>query len=281
MKGKTVETEEIPAYCAVALAGLGSLPDTILSRAVIIRMRRRAPGETVEPFRRRQHEGEAHAIRIRLACWAEGIEKKLEGYWPDLPSGIVDRDADVWEPLIAVADEAGGVWPRLARVAAVALVALSKESTPSLGLKLLEDIRCVFGERDQLPTEILLDGLHQLEESPWGDLKGKPLDSRGLARRLKDYGVKPVTIRTATATPKGYRRGDFLDPWDRYLPPSLGYLQELASPAETPVALGASHYGRATSATGATPADSDPSGLPIHNWLTVSADESARAGGAR
>jgi hypothetical protein len=43
--GKRVETEEIPAYCAVALAGLGWLPDTILTRSIIIRMRRRAPGE--------------------------------------------------------------------------------------------------------------------------------------------------------------------------------------------------------------------------------------------
>ena len=30
--GKTVRTEEIPAYCAVAFAGIGGLPDTILSR---------------------------------------------------------------------------------------------------------------------------------------------------------------------------------------------------------------------------------------------------------
>ena len=38
----TPTTEEIPAYCAVALAGLGWLPDTILSRSVIIRMRTQA-----------------------------------------------------------------------------------------------------------------------------------------------------------------------------------------------------------------------------------------------
>src|SRR5262245_36523158 len=53
VRGKTVETEEIPAYCAVALAGLGWLPDTILSRSIIIRMRRRGPQERVSPFRRR------------------------------------------------------------------------------------------------------------------------------------------------------------------------------------------------------------------------------------
>ncbi len=50
VKGKTVETEEIPAYCAVALAGLGWLPDTLLSRCGIIRMQRRKPGEKVSRF---------------------------------------------------------------------------------------------------------------------------------------------------------------------------------------------------------------------------------------
>src|SRR5262245_7063872 len=53
LRGKTVTTEEISAYCAVALAGLGWLPDTILSRSIIIRMRRRGPQERVSPFRRR------------------------------------------------------------------------------------------------------------------------------------------------------------------------------------------------------------------------------------
>jgi hypothetical protein len=43
VRGKIVETEEIPSYAAVALAGLGWLPDTILSRSIIVRMRRRAP----------------------------------------------------------------------------------------------------------------------------------------------------------------------------------------------------------------------------------------------
>ncbi len=40
VKGKIIETEEIPAYCAVAVAGLGHIPETILSRSVVIRMRR-------------------------------------------------------------------------------------------------------------------------------------------------------------------------------------------------------------------------------------------------
>src|SRR4051794_34864219 len=66
MRGKVVETEELPAYCAVAVAGLGWLPGTILTRSVIIRMRRRHAGETVEPFRHRIHSRQAMAVRMMI-----------------------------------------------------------------------------------------------------------------------------------------------------------------------------------------------------------------------
>jgi hypothetical protein len=42
VRGKVVATEELPAYAAVALAGLDDLPDTMMSRSVIVRMKRRA-----------------------------------------------------------------------------------------------------------------------------------------------------------------------------------------------------------------------------------------------
>jgi Protein of unknown function (DUF3631) len=133
---------EIPAYAPVALAGLGWLPDTILSRSVIIRMRRRSQGEKVEQFRRRIHERQGHQVRALIQQWAQ----EAEIAWPELPPEIQDRDADVWEPLIAIADAVGGDWPPRARVAAVTLVAASKEIEPSLGIRLLADLRTIFGE---------------------------------------------------------------------------------------------------------------------------------------
>jgi hypothetical protein len=219
VRGKLVVTEEIPAYCAVALAGLGGLPDTILSRSVIVRMRRRAPGERVEPFRRRLHAGEGYALRDRIAAWAETVEAQAAEMEPAMPDGIEDRDADLWEPLLVVADLAGGEWPARARRAAVTLVTDSKESTPSLGIRLLADIHEVFGDADVLSTEQILSGLHKLDEAPWAEvIGGKPLNARGLAQRLHQYGIKSQTVRLATTTTaKGYRRADFADAWARYL----------------------------------------------------------------
>lgn len=219
VRGKIIETEEIPAYCGLALAGLGSLPDTILTRSIVIRMRRRAPGEFVEPYRRRVHAEEGQQLRDSLAEWGASISSRAAAAWPQMPESIRDRDADVWEPLLTIAELAGGEWPQRARVAAVTLVTLAKESTPSLGVRLLQDMHAIFGDAEQVPTRELLERLHALEESPWGDLKGKPLDDRGLARRLSPYGIKPTTIRILASTAKGYRRADFADAWSRYLSP--------------------------------------------------------------
>jgi hypothetical protein len=223
VRGATVETEELPAYCAVAPAGLGHLPDTLLSRSVVVRMRRRAPGEKVEPFRRRVHAPEGHAVRDELAGWAtRATSEGLADRRPEMPDGIADRAADVWESLLTVADAAGGDWPGRARVAAVALVAHSRDDGGgSLGVRLLTDLKAVWEGMGDMHTARILELLNALEESPWGDLKGKPLDSRGLARFLRNYGVKPADVRAnfgdVEIVRKGYRRADLHDPWRRYL----------------------------------------------------------------
>jgi hypothetical protein len=216
MLGKTVATEEIPAYSAVALAGLGWLPDTIMSRAVIVRMRRRHHGERIEAFRRRIHVVDGHRIRDRIAAWAQ--TQTEPDRWPQLPPGVDDRDADVWEPLVAVADMVGGDWPKRARAAAVALIAAAKAIEPSLGIRLLMDLKTVFDSDDALHTTTILAKLIAIEESPWGDLRGKPLDDRGLAKRLREYSIQPDTIRIGEVRLKGYRREALADAWARYVP---------------------------------------------------------------
>jgi hypothetical protein len=116
--GNTVLTEEVPVYSAVAMAGLGWLPDTLLSRSIIIRMRRRLKTETVEPFRQRIHVREGQAIGRRLAVWAKSVLKDTEAARPAMPAGVEDRQADAWEPLLVVADLVSGEWPHKAREAA-------------------------------------------------------------------------------------------------------------------------------------------------------------------
>ncbi|WP_343598891.1 DUF3631 domain-containing protein [Mycobacterium sp.] len=221
MRGKVIETEELPAYCAVALAGLDDLPQTIMSRSVIVRMRRRAPSERVEPWRPRVNGPEAAALYQHLAAWSASAEPLAEG-WPTLPDSVADRDADVWEALAAVADLAGGDWPRVARATAATLATAARARQPSLGILLLGDIRTAFRRdgRDRMPTVDILCALNKMDESPWGTIRrGEPLDARGLASRLAKYGVGPRFQRSGGESAfRGYARAQFEDVWSRYLP---------------------------------------------------------------
>jgi hypothetical protein len=218
VKGKNIETEDLSAYCAVALAGIGNLPDTITGRSIILKMRRRAPNEKVLPWRERVYRQEAALLHDRLAEWALGAEERLQGVYPEMPEGVEDRAADMWEPLLSVADQAGGDWPEQARKACVFLVKESKASTPSLGVRLLKDLKEVFGTENSMSTHDILFALYDIEEAPWAQMKGRPLDARGLASLLKPYEVHSGTVRVGSTTAKGYYRDDLWDAWQRYLP---------------------------------------------------------------
>lgn len=218
VRGKEIVTEEWPSFCAVALAGLNQLPDTLMTRSIVVSMKRRRHDQHVEPYRRRVNQREANALAEHLAVFAERSHERLADAWPELPDGIEDRDADVWEPIIAVADAAGGHWPATARDAAVLMVAESQKKPATLGIKLLADIRTVM--TDRMSTVDLLAELHAIDTAPWGNIKGEPIDARFLARALSKYEIPTnKTIRIGAATVKGYQSNWFADAWDRYLSP--------------------------------------------------------------
>ncbi|MEU9055671.1 DUF3631 domain-containing protein [Streptomyces sp. NPDC048384] len=225
--GANQQVQGFPSYCALAVAGLGNLPDTIMTRAVIIRMRRRARNERIEQFRIRIHVREGNQLRDRLAKWAETVQEQVTDVFPELPDGVTDRPADVWEPLIAIADAAGGDWPERAREACVTLVTASKANDKgSIGIRLLTDLRDhVMVGIDRLPTVAILDRLNALDDAPWADMGGKPLDNRRLGKMLAEYMTvdnEPIAsrnIKAAGSVLKGYYAADLHDAWQRYCPP--------------------------------------------------------------
>lgn len=223
-EGKKMEVRAFPTFAPVALAGIGNLPDTINDRSIVVELRRRLTGEKVRPFRRRAAEPEATALREQLEAWAGEKLKDLERARPSMPDGLSDRAEDLWEPLLAIADLAGGSWPKRARRAAVALAQAGQDQDGSWGVRLLTDLRDIFRRHqdpEALPTAGLLEELVALEESPWGDLRGRPLDARGLAYRLRPYKVRPAVVRLGAVTARCYRQADLIESWDRYLPPRL------------------------------------------------------------
>ena len=224
-EGKKMRVQRFPVFAATALAAIGDLPDTIESRAIIVPMRRRAPGEVVEPFRRRRVVLEVADTRARLLAWGASFTSALAGADPVMPEQLEDRAADIWEPLIAIADLAGEEWAKRARDAAIHVVKGRVAEDASIGVRLLADVKAVMAGRDRMSSAALCTALNDLAESGWGGWNdGKGIGQRDLAKRLKVYGIASKVIKLPDgSTPRGYMHAEFADAFARYLRvPSLG-----------------------------------------------------------
>ena len=217
-QGANIDYKDFSTFSPKAIAGIGDLPDTIGDRSIRIIMMRRAPDEPVERFRYRIVKVDTAPIRAGFKAWGLVATPELVDATPQIPDELDDRSADGWEPLLAIADLAGGEWPAKARDAAKALSRGQDGEDHSLRVRLLLDIQSVFGDTEKMSSSDLLEGLNAKEESPWSEWNGKPLTPRGLAKMLKPFGVKPTSVRIGDSTPKGYEINAFKDVWRRYTP---------------------------------------------------------------
>jgi hypothetical protein len=214
-----------PAYLEVfspkAIAGLGNLPDTVASRSIPIELKRRTASETVKRFRLRDATARLAPIHDALALWAGENVDALADARPELPDELGDRAQDVWEPLLAIADLVGGDWPERARTAAIELSSSAGAEEESLRVRLLFDIRLHFDRKNikSVWSKDLVEALNDDEEAPWGDLYGKALTARSLAKMLRPFGIRPRSVRSGESekTSKGYLREQFDDAFERYL----------------------------------------------------------------
>jgi hypothetical protein len=220
-QGAGLRTRRFKVFAPVALAAIGKLPDTLGDRSIPVRLERRANDEPVAPFRFREAEAAASPIRERLERWAQAAAGALAEARPEVPSGLNDRAADSWEPLLAIADLAGPEWAEEARRAALALH--GEEEVRSAGEELLAAIRRVFDQAggDRICSKDLVAALNEEEDAPWGG----ELTPRSLAARLRRYKradggrLTPGTIRMPDgSTAKGYLVEWFSEAFRRHLP---------------------------------------------------------------
>jgi hypothetical protein len=210
--------ESFPVFCAKAFFGIGDfLPDTLTDRTIPIRLERRRLDEEVERFRIRDVEPEGWGLRDRLAEWLEPQLDYLRDVRPDLPLDLDDRAQDSWEPLLAIADLAGGGWPERARQASVVLSTGEEREDDSLSVQVLRDIYSILSADGRISMVDLLRRLNAIEESPWADLHGKPLTGHGLGKLLKPFRIKTMTVRHEGKAVRGYKVEQFNDAFVRVL----------------------------------------------------------------
>ena len=231
-QGANIGYVDLSTFGAKAIAGIGNLPDTVASRSIPIRLKRKAPDETVERFHERRARDEAEPLHQALTSLGVEYVDRLAEAEPELLAELPDRAADVWEPLLAIADLAGDEWPQRARQAAVDLSGRGQAVDQSESIRLLADCRAAFNGHDRLSTKDLIAVLSEDEEAPWGTWHraagGRaPISPRALAGQLEPFGIRSRTIRLDDGTtPKGFHVDQFADAWKRYLnspnPPDPG-----------------------------------------------------------
>ena len=229
--GPNFDVKDFAVFCPKALAGIGKLPDTVSDRCIPIRLVRKKKSEAVQRFRKRDVNTEPITQALRQYAQRQDLLEELRMGSVEVKE-LRDRQNDICEPLILIADVAGGDWPRLARKALVELCRGQGEEDENLGVKLLADIRSIFESdpsTDRLSTKELLEGLIEVETgAPWAawwekDVRPGTINSPAskLARLLNPYKIKARVIKMPDATTsRGFLRDDFEDAWNRYLPPS-------------------------------------------------------------
>jgi putative DNA primase/helicase len=198
---------------AIGLKGL-NVPDTTLSRSIVIEMARKLPSDRADSFAH-SDDDELADMRRQLARFAADNIENLPACQPQMPDGFKNRLAANWWLLLAIA-EACSVGEE-ARKAATVLSRRSDER--SFGVELLRDIRDIFGDRDRISSQELVNKLQNMEERAWSEMPftNKPITQRQLAKMLKPYGVQSSQVRFGDMTCKGYKRECFEKAF-RYIP---------------------------------------------------------------
>jgi putative DNA primase/helicase len=190
----------------------------------VIRLKRAKPGELRTRFDSRGTD-KARDIGRKLARFCADQRETLANNDPAMPDGVFNRVADNWRPLFAIAQAAGGDWPRRCAQALINVASHSNMDGETQKVMLLSDIREVITDQelqpnDWIPSGDLIASLTENPERPWSEAnRGKPINERWLSVKLVAFGIKPGKLpREGGGQRRGYSVLAFRDAFDRYLP---------------------------------------------------------------
>jgi putative DNA primase/helicase len=217
--GDAKTPELFPTFCAKAIGMVGRrLPEATLSRCIMVELRRRKTGESIEPFTHKDDPGLAD-LRRRLARWATDNQDALRDAKPAMPPELQNRRADNWRLQLAIADLAGEDWGDKARVAAKEIEKTSDSKTN--GVRALAAIKVIFDGKPAtiaISSQDLVDELTADPAAEWAEWhRGEPITQRQLAILLKPFRIFPEQVWIEKRQVRGYKRSAFEDAWERYI----------------------------------------------------------------
>ena len=201
----------------MVFASIGTLPNTVMDRSIVINLRRKKPREQVTrvPV---DLEDQQLPLRDTLTSWCDAHEASIKSSSALVPDLRNDRAQDNWFPLYAVAEAFGNGWPKRCEAAYKVLTTQAELELPTM---LLTEISVYFSSTGatRISSSDLVAELCKNEMGPWQECNnGRRVTQNQVARLLKNYGITPSTQRFPQSVIRGYIRTDFIDAFERYLP---------------------------------------------------------------
>ncbi|MBF9059050.1 DUF3631 domain-containing protein [Rhodobacterales bacterium HKCCSP123] len=228
-----IKGEHLPVafstWCAMAIAGIGGQRDTLMSRSIVIGLRRRLPEEPVERLPIDLHQ-QLLRIRRQIARWAADNVIGIGAMATEPPDCGDDRRRDNWTPLHRIATVLGASWPDRIATAYAAQAQAEDEDNEPAGVMLLRDLTEVFAAAgtDRLASSLLVGDLMVMEDRPWAEWRhGKPISAQGVARLMKPFGVKARVMKVNGVSTRAYLRSEV----------EAAALRYASSPNRNPVTL--------------------------------------------
>jgi hypothetical protein len=223
------EDKDFNTFGPMAVGVIGTLPEALLERSIIINMQR-----SLRTDLRRFNINDPHIEEVmkpifrQICAWARTRPPLNPN--PDLPKKLRNRLSDNWLVMISIADCFGEAWSKKARDAAAIFLRTNKDEDPSTVL--LADIRRAFKVLavDRCRVAQLVEALHDLHDAPWNEYCGHrgtgvphKIRDAEVTKLLEKYAIHPGTIWPKTRKRgdssksfRGYMRSWFEDAWARY-----------------------------------------------------------------
>ncbi|WP_137701651.1 DUF3631 domain-containing protein [Marimonas lutisalis] len=211
VNGELVPTP-FSTWCPMVIAGIGSQRDTLMSRSIVIGLRRKLPEEKVAKLPIDLH-GQMLRVRRRIARWTADNAVRIGAMENEPPACGNDRLQDNFTPLWRIATALGGIWPdRIAAAYSLQVKAQEKSDEPA-GVIMLHDIAELFATRtgrpDRLSSAEIVTDLIALEERPWAEWKrGNPITATTVAKLMKPFGIKPKVAKLHGSSTRVYLRSE-------------------------------------------------------------------------